>query len=370
QALAQSMLGHTIDRRAGYHVFFLLRALERLAPGGRLAFIMPADTCEGVFARSVWNWITRAFCLEGVVTFTPDASPFPGVDTNALIFLIRRDPPTGTTVWAQCRDRGPALKAWLAAGLPKVEGTSLYVCHRNLDEALSTGLSRAPSAACPSDEIVLGNFVRIVRGIATGANDYFFLTRSAVNARGLPYESFVHALRRTRDVSGDTVTPETIEDLDRAGRPSLLLSLDGRAKEKFPKPVQDYISHGEALGLPQRPLIKSRRPWYKMETRQPPPFLFAYLGRRNARFIRNLAGVVPLTGFLCVYPHSPDPENEERLWKVLQHPSVVANLNRVGKSYGGGAIKVEPRALEQLPLPRSVLDANAVKPQPQQFPLI
>jgi hypothetical protein len=41
----------------------------------------------------------------------------------------------------------------------------------------------------------------------------------------------------------------------------------------------------------------------------------------------------------------------ERLWRVLSHPETVANLAKVGKSYGGGAIKVEPRALERLPLP-------------------
>jgi hypothetical protein len=34
------------------------------------------------------------------------------------------------------------------------------------------------------------------------------------------------------------------------------------------------------------------------------------------------------------------------LWQLLQHPETVKNLVRVGKSYGSGAIKVEPRALE------------------------
>lgn len=38
-----------------------------------------------------------------------------------------------------------------------------------------------------------------------------------------------------------------------------------------------------------------------MEQREVPPILFAYLGRRNTRFILNEAGILPLTGFLCVY---------------------------------------------------------------------
>jgi hypothetical protein len=47
------------------------------------------------------------------------------------------------------------------------------------------------------------------------------------------------------------------------------------------------------FGLPKRPLISTRRPWFKMEQREVPPILFAYLGRRNTRFILNEAGILP-----------------------------------------------------------------------------
>ncbi len=100
-----------------------------------------------------------------------------------------------------------------------------------------------------------------------------------------------------------------------------------------------------------------------MEKRPPPPFLFAYLGRRHARFFLNSAGVVPLSCFLCVYPHRRDECFIEQFWRVLQHPATVANLALVGKSYGAGAIKVEPRALEQLPIPQAVLEAAGMSPR-------
>jgi hypothetical protein len=100
-----------------------------------------------------------------------------------------------------------------------------------------------------------------------------------------------------------------------------------------------------------------------METRNTPPFLFAYLGRRNARFVRNRAGLVPLTGFLCVYPLSDAPDFIDRLCVLLGHPDTVDNLALVGKSYGGGAVKVEPRALERLPLSaRALREAGLAAP--------
>jgi adenine-specific DNA-methyltransferase len=103
-----------------------------------------------------------------------------------------------------------------------------------------------------------------------------------------------------------------------------------------------------------------------MECREVPPFLFAYLGRRSARFIRNRANVVPLTGFLCVYPKTQGRDAIEKVWRLLSHPDTLANLHRVAKSYGSGAIKVEPRALERVPLTERALSDSGLSSLPQE----
>jgi hypothetical protein len=92
-----------------------------------------------------------------------------------------------------------------------------------------------------------------------------------------------------------------------------------------------------------------------MEHREAPPLLFAYLGRRDCRFVLNRAGVVPLTGFLCVYPFDSSPAAVEQLWRVLNHPDTISNLAFAAKSYGSGALKAEPRQLDGLLIPRHVL---------------
>ena len=87
--ISLKILGFKLDGRAGLHIYFLIQALDLLESGGRLAFIMPADTCEGIFAEKLWKWITNKYCLESVITFLPEATPFPDVDTNAVVFLIK-----------------------------------------------------------------------------------------------------------------------------------------------------------------------------------------------------------------------------------------------------------------------------------------
>lgn len=354
KSLCLSITGMTMDGRAGYHVYFLLRALHLLSAGGRLAFIMPADTCEGVFSSRLWGWIAESYKLDAVVTFTPEASPFPGVDTNAVIFFIRNSEPAAEFLWVKCNQaHTDQLKTWVRSGFQTV-GESLSVSRRDLAEGLATGLSRIPSGTNSTDPM-LGDFAKVMRGIATGANEFFFLTKKQAGDIGIPARYLLPAIGRTRNVSGDVLDEAALAALDKEGKPTLLFSLDGTPPEKLPLAVQEYLRRGEELGLPQRSLIATRRPWYKMETRPVPPILFAYLGRRNARFIRNLAGLMPLTGFLCVYPRHSDATFINQLWSILRHPDVIGNLSLVGKSYGSGAIKVEPRSLEKLRIPQWVV---------------
>ncbi len=355
--LAAQLVGKPLDGRAGLHIYFLIRALSLLEENGRMAFIMPADTCEGKFAPDLWAWITRNFALDAVITFSPEATPFPNVDTNPLIFLMRKAPPEAQFLWVKCsRPATDALKRWVRSGFKNVSTQDLFVIVRDLKEGLTTGLSHEPFPDANTG-YVLGDFVKVMRGIATGANDFFFMTIEKAKKLGIPEKHFVKAIGRTRDVPDNEITYETIERLERRGRPTLLLMLSGDNEETFPDSLRRYLQEGEYLGLPKRPLIAQRKPWYKMEARVPPPFLFAYLGRRNSRFIRNIAKVVPLTSFLCVYPKDQDrgEEHLEQIWKILNHPDTIANLSKIGKTYGDGAIKVEPRLLEKLPVPDHVV---------------
>ena len=274
-------------------------------------------------SRRLYGDGSKAYRIEAAITFAPEASPFPGVDTNPVLLLVSRTPPCATL--------------------------------RRTEEARRTGLSRPPSTDTPGSTVPLGQFCRVMRGIATGDNAFFFMTNQRRDELGLPYHAFLRAVGRTRDQAGDRLTIADLDALDRRGRPTFLLSLDGTPKDRLDPALRAYLSEGENAGLPRRALIQQRSPWYRMEKRQPPEWLFAYLGRRNCRFVRNEAGVVPLTGFLCVYALNPASLNLDQVTAALNDPRTLENLVLVAKSYGGGALKVEPRALERLAVSRAAL---------------
>lgn len=332
QRFASQILGKKLDGRAGLHIYFLIRALSLLGEDGKLAIIVPADTCEGKFAPALWEWITTHFVLDAVITFSPQATPFQDVDVNPIILLIRKSAPAKQThfLWVQCnQSKTDALKAWVRSGFKDNSTDALFVAVRSLKEGLTTGLSRRPTAYIKTT-YRLGDFVKVMRGIATGNNDFFLMTSEKAKQLGIPESFFVRAIARTRDVPAEEITYETIAWLEHQGRPTMLLSLGKENLDVLPHSVRRYIEQGEKLGLHKRPLLAKRRPWYKVETRIPPPFLFAYLGRRHSRFIRNKAKVVPLTGFLCVYPLNNNEEILDCLWRILTHPDTLANLSSNG----------------------------------------
>jgi hypothetical protein len=346
RTLAKLCLGFPLDGRVGLHLYFLLKSLDLLTRNGRLAFLLPADVCEGVSSSQVWARICERFRLDAVLTFSEDAAPFPQVDTNAMVFFISNQPPKESFTWLRVEQRDSAgiLSALRRNGAPQ---------RRDLSEALETGLSRPLKPR--SDGFTLSSFARVVRGIATGANEFFFLTRKQIAELRLDESHFVRAIGRTRDCREAVLTDDTLGHLDLIGRPTWLLKLGAERKELLPQPLCDYLATGEKMGFPSRALIATRRPWYKMEHRAPPPLLFAYLGRRDCRFVLNRARVLPLTGFLCVYPFDEAPDHVEKLWRAINHPDTVANLHFAAKSYGSGALKAEPRQLDQLLIPRHVL---------------
>jgi tRNA1(Val) A37 N6-methylase TrmN6 len=355
--MATQILGAPLDGRVGLHVYFLLKCLSLLQPQGRLAFILPADVCEGTASAVVWEHVCRQYRIDAVLTFSDAAAPFPQLDINAMVFLISRNPPQERFLWCRVNttDRAAILNVLRDAPCGAGVSSAVTVHRRRLEAARRTGFSRPPRHRSESAH-ALSERATVVRGIATGANRFFFLTKAQMQEYGLQADFFCRAIGRTRDCEGARLLPDQLDALEQTGRPTWLLNLTMERQECLPQSLRSYLQRGEAAGLPLRPLLKGRRPWYKMEKRAPPPILFAYLGRRACRFILNEAGVVPLTGFLCVYPRDTSPGGIQRLWRALNHPQTIENLRYVAKSYGRGALKVEPRGLERLEIPRAAWD--------------
>ena len=243
--LALNHLGFSLDGRVGLHVFFLLKCLAQLAPGGRLAFLLPADVCEGISSSAFWNRICQQYRLIAAMTFADEAAPFPTVDTNAMVFLFTKEKPLEDFLWLRvCERDGEAISAVLDGRKPS-SAVSLH--HRKLAEAMKTGLSRPPRAQ-NNFGTPLSHFAKVVRGIATGGNEFFFLTREQIRSHGLPEKFFRQAIGRTRDCPSDRLTTTDLNRLEAAGRATWLLNLVMK-RRKIANAVAGIFGKRQASGF-------------------------------------------------------------------------------------------------------------------------
>lgn len=210
------------------------------------------------------------------------------------------------------------------------------------------------------DTPILSDLFDIRRGIATGSNDFFILSREKIEELQLPMECFRPILPSPRYISADEI------DADEQGNPMLpksLFLLDCRLPERevvnrYPS-LWRYLESGREK-VASRYLCKSRPIWYRQEERRPTPFVCTYMGRgdsrsgRPFRFLLNRSKAIVANSYLMLYPKkevahriSDNPELTWLLWKALNTIS-VESLTNEGRVYGGGLHKLEPKELAHL----------------------
>lgn len=369
-AVMKQEYGMRLSRFSSLFAYFFVQATRMLAPAGRMAFITPTTVFEASYSRQVKAFIQQQLHLRAIITFDEALSVFEGVDTAACITLVEgpQTPVGERTVHVQIR-RWPGVEPVLHAveqgSTAAVDwGTCRAVDLSALEPHRKWTVIGWENARFDSETFIpLSNIARIMRGIATGANNFFVLSDSEVAEWGLEKANLQPVLTKTREAPGYAFSQADFDRLGHEGKKRWLLYLTGPV---MPGTAEArYIQHGQARGLYERSLVKTRSLWYAMEQRDPAPIYFTYLSRKRSRFIYNQADVLALNAFLCIYPIPAISQDEtmlKALLAILNSLATKDSLRHVGRTYGGDTIKIEPREMDRLPVLNPIeLTANERK---------
>lgn len=402
-------VGFRIPETTNLYALFMYEIGRRLAVGGRAAVLVPSDWLSANFGRPLRQYLINQRLLRALVQFAPEAGLFQGALTTSCIVLLERtaaaagpapcaeapDTPDSLrsvrTVFV-CAKVRPAqlLEALETEGPTPVSGVtgpdgSMYPAPsqavtlrvQDLSPAMLRTVRKwdtflraspgAPVAAAGSEAAVLPvpawgvtpvvehentvslrAIARTRRGIATGANGFFLMSRQRVEELGIRGESCVPCVGKAAHVTGLCFTAHDFNALSDARHPVHLLAIAGA-----PTPAeQDYLLQGEQAGLPARYLLSVRSPWFRMENREPAPIWVSVQGRRGLRFIRNAAGVCNLTAFHGLYPLDTRPVYLDALTVCLNSRAVQQALQHEARVYAEGLVKVQPDDVLDVQIPR------------------
>ena len=366
--LAES--GWSVSGRASYWAYFLLYATRFVKPGGRLAMLLPGAFLHTEYAGAVRDQLARAF--ETVYLFPIRERLFEETQEEVVAVCAEGAHRPGPSPQIRVGDVEGALG--LACALESPDDHSRpFVPRRD-----GGGWLRAlvePEAVEAYDRIVAGgDVIRLGEvalpqiGVVTGNNGFFLLTEEERRERELPRDAFQHVIRRLAHVPGLYATDDDIRGMVEDGRRALLLAPSNGSVDDA---LQAYLDEGEAAGVPKAQKCRTRSPWYLPKHTEAPPAFVHCMTASWPRIVVNESAAT-CTNNVVRLSWRPAPTlsaqrgNDPLTWAALALGALSSlsqlSAELVGRSYGGGILKVEPTELRRLALPvlpRRVVEETA-----------
>lgn len=338
--------GLRLTRLASSWAHFVAHAVEFLRPGGRLAFILPAELIHASYAGTLRDHLRRSFAEVHVVSFR--RAVFPEVQEEVLLLL------------AGGKGEGPGH-----LGLTEVEAASDFsdlasVIGRSevfrLGEEPAKwlpGFADHPGALALDDLhrrgllAPLGAVGKANIGFVSGANEFFVLTSGEAASWRLPEASLRPALIRARQVLGADVSTADIASLRAQGERCLLW----RPGERLSRSEKAYVASGVELGYADRYKCRVRSPWYVVPGVVTPDAFLTYMSDMVPRLSLNSARVTSSNTLLSVHLRQVPKSLHRAFVTSFYNSATLLSCERVGRSYGGGVLKLEPREADRILVP-------------------
>jgi adenine-specific DNA-methyltransferase len=336
-AAAGAELGHPVSSLSGLHAYFFLATARLANPGDVGAFVTSAEWLDVGYGALIRQLLMDGLGLASLHVLDPRAVPFADVMTTAAIACFR----------AGSRPQRVRLQA--VANLEELDGLAGGTELARSDLELS---SRWTALLRPQVETwtgtPLGKIARVSRGVVTGANDYFLLTRDHALELGIlewcrpaitSAEEVLDAGGIVRDGAERRLLFAPPPDVDRKANPAL---------DRYLK--RGERRHGETPAIRDRYVTSHRRPWWHHGPLRVPPIVASYMARRAPVFALNPDGLALVNIAHGLYPHV-ELDHDELGALVLHLNGLRERFRGHGRTYHGGLEKFEPGEMEALLIP-------------------
>jgi adenine-specific DNA-methyltransferase len=334
-----------ISARSGLYVYFLLLAHDWMRDGAVAGWLIPGEFMRSVYGRAVRRYLTEKVELIRLHVYGRTVPQFEAVDVSPALVVFRKRKPTA--------EHAVAISSGGSLGTPDTQEVV------TVDDLRLAATWTAPLRLKREEtsQFRIGDFFTVRRGIATGANQFFVMTRERARELGIPKSAVKPLLPKVRALPADVVESES-DGYPRVSPQLCVIDCslpETEIRDRYPHLLR-YLNTAKRLGILNRRLLKDRALWYRQEHREPPLFLCTYMGRGTAgklplRFIWNKSHAIATNTYLLLYPRpalakilSNDPEAAGRIFSTLQQ-AAANGIRDHARVYAGGMLKIEPRDL-------------------------
>ncbi|MCB8759630.1 HsdM family class I SAM-dependent methyltransferase [Planktothrix agardhii] len=330
------------------YALFLLKSIYQLNTNGRLAYIIPSEFLNSDYGKLVKSALIKNKILRHIIVFDFKENVFDDALTTACILFCSNDKNYQKVKFSTIKkiDELENIQAYIANYYVKSDDNSTYIYNELDPEIKWRKYYQAQNGIKYKNLILFSSVAKVVRGIATGANEYFIFSKSKASQYGIDEKYLLPCICKAIDVKDNFFTKDKFNSLVNADRQSFLLNAISAKDEK----VLKYIEIGEKTGIDKKYLTACRTPWYSLENRPPSPIWVSVFNRSGLKFVRNEANISNLTTFHCVYPVQSslfDNGNIDILFAYLLTDVAREIFEDNRREYGNGLQKFEPNDLNK-----------------------
>lgn len=332
---------------------FLVHSTRFLKPEGRLGLVLPGELLAVKYAGPVRRFLLERFREVRLVLF--EELVFDGVQEEVVLLLAEGEGPNETFEVTQLEN---------ANGLKTERGFAWRRYSARATDKWTTALIGADELDVYRTFVDSADFERLIDwgdsylGIVTGNNAFFTLTQREADLCGLTEGELVKiSPPGSRHLRNLAFTASEWRSLAAAGKRCLLFS---PASDALSDAASRYVQRGESKGIPSGYKCRNRFPWWRVPLVRKPDLFLTYMDRDRPRFVTNEAGAYPLNSLYGVSLAEDRAALGTQFLPYLALNSLtLLGAEMVGRSYGGGLLKLEPGEADRLPIP-SVDVARAV----------
>ncbi len=358
--------GLTFTQRTNAWVPFVISAIQHLAPGGRMAFVLPAEIMHIMHASglrslleqemseiTIWNLKDMVFSevLQGVVLLTTVRKDRPfqplrsRTASSGLFDPSTNEKPAEITICeVQNSEHLPDLLVPTMVPTVHTDGEWMFGLLTPAERCITekvTGL----------DEVQrFTHYASVDIGIVTGANDFFVVDEQTRDAYGLSEISYP-MLAKSDLIKGITYKSKDHKQNVLRGRKVFFLRFPESAPSKLPSLMKKYIAIGESQNLHERYKCRIRSPWYCV------PYVWtsemALLKRCHLfpKLVVNEMGAYSTDTAYRIRLNEEFADKKDGLAFSFLNSFTLLHAEILGRHYGGGVLELVPSEIERLPIP-------------------
>jgi len=321
------------------YCWFLIKAMNLLNDGGKLAFIVPSEFLNANYGEDIKKYLIQSGIVLHLINVNYKESVFDNALTTSIIVLAEKNKINSSAINFFNVSKIEELSN-LTTFLEKHERREIDV--KILDPKVKwrnyfNGYTKKED----KNLIPLSEIGKFSRGIATGSNEYFTLTLEQKNELNIPKECLIPCITKSNFVKGIKFTKENFSELINQNKKVYLFN--GLISDN--KDCTAYIKKGEQEGIHNRFLTKNRSPWYALEKRDLSNIWAPVFNRKGLKFIWNTSDCINLTCFHSFYPKKK--EYLDVLFIYLNTDFAKKLFDREKREYGDGLDKFEPNDINK-----------------------